>query len=119
MKTDLANKKFQYRSIKDINAMFKQRDPKFNADIKSFIDTQQVKYKMIARVYKGKFLVGYKIAEILNGRAGQNRLVTKQELWRLSKEGRIANIKAGGTEDNATITGINNFRIKDLPIIKL
>lgn len=67
-------------------------------------------YKVIARLFKNNQLVGYTLDD-----GTSQRDITRNIVWELAKSHQIMNVKATGTIEDMTLSGINGFELKSLP----
>lgn len=71
-------------------------------------------YIITGRVFNDDKLVGYELS------VGVHKdIFDKVTVWKLAKSNQIDNVKAAGTINNPSISGINGFELKKLPDIKI
>lgn len=69
--------------------------------------------QITARLFKDGQLVGYRLTD---GRQTQD--LTKIQAWMYAKNKQIINVTATGTQDDPQLSGVNGFKLKELPEIK-
>lgn len=69
--------------------------------------------QITARLFKEGQLVGYRLTD-----GTQTQDLTKIQAWMYAKNKQIINVTATGTQDDPQLSGVNGFKLKELPEIK-
>lgn len=69
--------------------------------------------QLTARIFENGQVVGYRATD-----GQQEQSLTKQQAWQYAKNHQIINVEASGTMENPGLSGVNGFKIKELPDYK-